>query len=139
MTEYILLSRESNRTINDHLSDLFINEWSTTVNYSKYFYNCNPSVCTYTTRNLIDYSYTIALFTSLYGGLILILRLISPFLVNTSLSLKYQLRNGYIHEGIYFMSFKKYHYTYILISRIVANLFKKFFSMDTNIESIQGS
>lgn len=76
-----MLTNKSNLTVYDHLSNLFIDKWMTTINYSDYFHNCNPSMCTYTTSSKIDYSYTVNLFISLYGGLILILRLISFFII----------------------------------------------------------
>jgi len=82
LTDYILLSNnKTNSTVYDHLFNLFIDEWTIKVNYSEYFQNCNPSMCTYTATSKINYSYTINLFISLYGGLIIILRMISPFLI----------------------------------------------------------
>lgn len=90
LTEYVLLSsNKTNLTVFNYLSKLFIDEWITTINYSAYFYICNPSTCTYTATDTINYSYAIALFISLYGGLILILRLISPVLINILLKLTY--------------------------------------------------
>ena len=60
---------------------MFVDEWVTTPNYSIYFQNCNPSTCTYTITDKINYSYAITLFISLYGGLIMLLRLISPLII----------------------------------------------------------
>jgi len=62
---------------------MFVDDWIPTFNYSIYFQNCNPSICTYTITDQINYSYAITLFISLYGGLIMILRLISPFIIKT--------------------------------------------------------
>ena len=62
---------------------MFVDDWIPTFNYSIYFQNCNPSTCTYTITDQINYSYAITLFISLYGGLIMILRLISPFIIKT--------------------------------------------------------
>ena len=62
---------------------MFVDEWVTTPNYSIYFQNCNPSTCTYTITDKINYSYAITLFISLYGGLIMLLRLISPLIIKT--------------------------------------------------------
>jgi len=90
LSDYVLLANKTNHTIYNHLLNLFIEEWTTTLNYSAYLQNCNPSVCTYTTTNKINYSYAITLFISLYGGLILILRFISSFLINILLKLKSQ-------------------------------------------------
>ena len=101
LTDYILHGEKSNLTLYDYLSNILIDEWTTTLNYSKYFVDCNPSVCTYTTTDLINYSYAVTLFISLYGGLILILRSISPFLINILLKLKYQQTNENAHRGNY--------------------------------------
>ena len=89
-TDYILHSNKTNRTVYDHLSNLFIDEWTVEMNYSAYFHSCNPSICTYTATDTINYSYTITLFISLYGGLILILRSISSFSINILIKLKCQ-------------------------------------------------
>ena len=62
---------------------MFVDDWIPTFNYSIYFQNCNPSTCTYTITDQINYSYAITLFISLYGGLIMLLRLISPLIIKT--------------------------------------------------------
>ena len=93
LSDYGLLSNKTNQTLYNHLSNLFIDEWTTTLNYSAYLNNCNSSTCTYTVTNTTNYSYTITLFISLYGGLILILRSISSFLVNILSKLKYRSTN----------------------------------------------
>ncbi len=87
--ESLLYSKQQNTTVNDHLLNLFIEEWSTKMNYSKYFDNCAPSFCSYTITDQNNLSYAVTLFFSLYGGLIIILRLIAPFLIKISLKFKY--------------------------------------------------
>ena len=72
----------------DYLRDLFIKEWSTEVNYPEYFAECLPSSCSYTTTARTDLPYAITMFISLYGGLIIILRLIAPFLFEFFLTFK---------------------------------------------------
>jgi hypothetical protein len=84
----------------DHLVDLFIEEWSTTINYSKYLNECAPSYCTYKIEDEIKFVNAITLLISLYGGLIIMLRLITPFLVNVCLKLKYRSRNINVNYGI---------------------------------------
>ncbi len=101
LTNYVLSSKKTNLSLYDHLNDLFIDEWSTKINYSKYFNNCNPSLCTYTTTDKINFSYGITLFISLYGGLIMILRLIVPFLMNVLMKLKYNSINRHQHSSKY--------------------------------------
>ncbi len=77
-----------------------MDEWSTQMNYVKYFHQCAPSRCTYTTTDKINLSYAVTLFISLYGGLIIIFRLISSFLVN--ILFKCHLRNTNVNSGNFF-------------------------------------
>lgn len=67
-------------TVSNLLSSLFVENQTTNIDYSKYFQQCLPVSCTYTSTDRTDFSYTITLFVSLYGGLIIILRLLAPFL-----------------------------------------------------------
>ena len=60
----------------------FIIEWLPIINYSKYFNSCAPLFCTYTTTDQTNLSYTIVFLLSLYGGITIILRFITPFLVD---------------------------------------------------------
>ena len=93
LSNYVLQFENTNRTVHNHLSNLFIEQWIPKLNYSNYFNNCNPSICTYTTTDIIDDSYAVSLFISLYGGLIIILRLISPVLIKIVFKFKSQSRN----------------------------------------------
>ena len=90
LTNSILSTNKTNMTVREHLSNLFIVEWATKMNYSAYFHSCNPSVCTYLTTSIVNYSYAITLFISLYGGLIMILRMISLFLIKFISKLNYE-------------------------------------------------
>ncbi|CAF1147349.1 unnamed protein product [Adineta steineri] len=78
----ILSSEHDNTTVINYLSRLFINNWSSKINYSEYFNQCSPSMCTYTITDRTDLSYAITLFISLYGGLIIILRLVASYFIN---------------------------------------------------------
>ena len=91
LNDYVLQLENSNRTVYNHLSNLFIEQWATRLNYSQYFHNCNPSICTHTTTDILDYSYAITLFISLYGGLIIIFRFISPIFIKIVFKFKSQL------------------------------------------------
>ncbi len=100
--ESLIYSKQQNTTVNDHLLDLFIEEWSIKTNYSKYFDDCAPSFCSYTITDQSNLSYAVTLFISLYGGLIIILRLIAPFLIKISLKLKYHsTRNTNIDSSMF--------------------------------------
>ncbi len=86
--------------MNDHLLDLFIEEWSIKMNYSMYFDKCAPSFCMYTTTDQTNFFYAVTFLISLEGGLIIILRLIVPFLVNVSSIFKRRSRNINVNFGI---------------------------------------
>ncbi|UJR19296.1 hypothetical protein I4U23_022425 [Adineta vaga] len=78
----ILSSKQDNNSIGDYLQTFFTSNWSTNMNYSSYFDQCSPSICTYTTIEKTNLAYTITLFISLYGGLIIILRLIASWVIS---------------------------------------------------------
>ncbi|CAF1633602.1 unnamed protein product, partial [Adineta steineri] len=95
----VLTSKQQNLSVNDYFNNLFIEEWLPQINYSEYFNECQPSVCTYTATDRANISYAITLFISLYGGLVIILRLIASFLVSVSLKFKHRSRNARMHFG----------------------------------------
>ncbi|CAF4167289.1 unnamed protein product, partial [Adineta steineri] len=103
----ILVSPKQNKTVYDHLSDLFTDEWSIDTNYSKYYSECAPTSCTYTIIDQINFSYAFTLLISIYGGLIIILRLIAPFLVNISMKFNCCSRNRGIHLWSYKISLNR--------------------------------
>ena len=84
--------------MNHYFNDLFVDQWLTKLNYSTYFDMCSPSLCSYTATNEINFSYAITLFISLYGGIIIILRWITPIIVELSFKMKdrFRVRN---HEA----------------------------------------
>ncbi|CAF1195281.1 unnamed protein product [Adineta steineri] len=100
-TDSVLTSKQQNLSFNDYLNELLIDEWSPKINYSKYFDQCHPSFCTYTTAHRSKFIYGITLFISLYGGLIMILRLTTSFIVNTSSKMRRRLRNRNINFGMF--------------------------------------
>lgn len=80
--QHALRSNSTLASVETLLSHLFIEQQTIAVDYSKYFDACSPSYCTYTSIDRIDLSYAIALFISLYGGLIIVLRLVALALVS---------------------------------------------------------
>ncbi|CAF4022394.1 unnamed protein product [Adineta steineri] len=78
----VLTSKHENISVNEYLNNLFIVNWSTEINYTKYFHQCSPSNCTYSKKDGTELTYGIALFISLYGGLIIILRLIASWSID---------------------------------------------------------
>ena len=70
-----------NTTINDLVEKLFIENWSTTINYSAYYAQCLPLLCSYTYIQKLNSLYTITVLLGLCGGLTLILRWICPNII----------------------------------------------------------
>lgn len=99
------LSRQ-NKTVKDRLTNLFVDKWSTNINYSQYFIECGISSCSYLKRGRTSFSNTIALLLSLYGGTTIILRLCSLFFINVYSKFKYEILNmNQHHENGIFQSF----------------------------------
>ncbi len=99
-TDSVLPSNHQNISMNDLLLDLLIEKWSTKMNYSKYFDQCSPSFCTYTTTDQTNIYYAVTLLISLYGGLTIMLISIVPFLVRVFFSFKCPSRNAPANSGI---------------------------------------
>ncbi|CAF1466190.1 unnamed protein product [Adineta steineri] len=70
-----------NTTINDLVNDLFVENWLTAVNYSLYFDQCSPKLCSYTYIQELNSFYTVTSVLSISGGIMFILKWISPILV----------------------------------------------------------
>ncbi|UJR19493.1 hypothetical protein I4U23_022622 [Adineta vaga] len=85
----ILSSKQDNKSVFDYVQNFFLKNWSSTINYSIYFDQCSPLMCTYTRTDRADLIYAITLFISLYGGLIIILRLVSSYIINAYFKFKY--------------------------------------------------
>ncbi|CAF1305597.1 unnamed protein product [Adineta ricciae] len=78
----ILSAKHDNKTVLDYFQTLFIESWISNTNYSAYFDQCSPSKCTYSTTTRAHLSYAITFLISLYGGLIIILRLFVSYLID---------------------------------------------------------
>lgn len=100
LTDSVLSSNQQNIFVNDYFLDFFIKEWSTKIDYMKYFQKCAPSSCTYNVVEQTNVTYAITLFISLYGGLVIVLRLIARFLVNSWFKRRRRLRNMNDTDGI---------------------------------------
>ena len=68
-------------TVMELLGDLFTDTWLPTVDYSAYFDKCSPSSCFYTYIQQLNSLDTLILLLSLFGGLTLILKWISPKII----------------------------------------------------------
>ena len=70
-----------NTTIIDLISTLFVQNWSRQINYSSYFQQCSPSMCSYTYIQEINSLYTLTLLLGFFGGLSIVLKWICPIIV----------------------------------------------------------
>ncbi|CAF0862711.1 unnamed protein product [Adineta steineri] len=85
----VLSSEHENISVHEYLDNLFIKNWSKQINYTKYFDLCSPSSCSYSAVERSSVVYAITLFISLYGGLIIILRLIASFSIDMFMKWKF--------------------------------------------------
>ncbi|UJR29659.1 hypothetical protein I4U23_017207 [Adineta vaga] len=118
-TNSTLPSEQSNMTVYKRFFDLFIEDWSTKVNYLKYFNECSPLSCSYTITDQRDISYALTTFISLYGGLIIIFRLIAPMLIKFF----WKLKNCLTHRNVHIV-FQNVHPKKFVKSLKQLNLFK---------------
>jgi hypothetical protein len=81
----------TNTPIIDLVNKLFIENWTITINYSSYFDQCKPSLCSYTYIEQVNLFYTVTVILSLYGGLTLILQWLSPIIIRLLITI-YQCR-----------------------------------------------
>ncbi|CAF1633955.1 unnamed protein product [Adineta ricciae] len=84
----VLLTKHRNISVNEYFNEFFIFNWSKEINHEKYFNQCLPFNCTYFIKHAMKLSYGITLFISLYGGLIIILRFISSFMIESFIHLQ---------------------------------------------------
>ncbi|CAF1427348.1 unnamed protein product [Adineta steineri] len=76
-----------NTKVIDLVEDLFIEDWSITIDYSAYFHQCSPNLCSYTYVQKFNSLYTITTLLGLYGGLTFVLKWICPNLVHLIMKL----------------------------------------------------
>ncbi|CAF4621706.1 unnamed protein product [Rotaria sp. Silwood1] len=70
-----------NSTIQEVINKSMIEQWNRTITYESYFNACQPTQCTYSYTSRNDIIYILTTFFGLTGGLITILKFISPFIV----------------------------------------------------------
>ncbi|CAF1354313.1 unnamed protein product [Rotaria sordida] len=69
-----------NTTINEIVSEAFVEDWINSTNYTSYYERCAPSQCTYTIQKRLNID-MLAKLLGYYGGLSVILEIILPALV----------------------------------------------------------
>jgi hypothetical protein len=70
-----------NTTINEIFSQLFVEDWINSTNYTSYYTRCQPSQCTYTVLKRFDIAHMFTIMLGFYGGLSMILEIILPTIV----------------------------------------------------------
>ena len=63
------------------VDNLFVEKWTRSFSYLKYFQACAPSECHYTYVKRANHLYVLTMFLSFYGGLTLVLRLVVKLLL----------------------------------------------------------
>ena len=71
-----------NTTIAELINNLFVEQWITTKNYSLYYEQCAPLLCSYTYIQQFNLLYTVTLLIGLQGGLTIVLKWICPKIVH---------------------------------------------------------
>lgn len=71
----------SNDSIQTIVSQLFIEDWNHSINFTAYYNRCSPKQCTYTINKRFDWSYIIAMELGLYKTLSVLLEISLPWLV----------------------------------------------------------
>ena len=67
-----------NLTISELVKELFIENWTTNINYSSYFEHCGSTFCEYSYVQKLNSLYTFTLLLGLHGGLTIVLEWICP-------------------------------------------------------------
>ena len=81
-----------NTTIERLMQGLFIENWTVSFSYDRYYNTCAPISCTYTIERQFDLFLVVVTAVAVYGGLSKGLRLLIPLLVSLSLLLLRYLR-----------------------------------------------
>ncbi|CAF4106479.1 unnamed protein product [Adineta steineri] len=70
-----------NTTLDNIVSQLFIEDWTNTTSFSSYYHQCAPDQCTYTYEQRFNRVYIIAIVFEIVGGLSVALNIFIPLLV----------------------------------------------------------
>ncbi|CAF1154473.1 unnamed protein product [Adineta ricciae] len=71
----------SNTTIAELVNELFLEDWSIDKNYSLYYEQCSPLVCSYTIVEKFNIIYIITLVLGLQGGITIVLKWFCPKMI----------------------------------------------------------
>ena len=88
-----------NTTISQLIENLFVEQWLISINYSSYYNECSPLLCSYSYNQDFALLYVIAVVLGLQGGLAIVLKWISPKLIHVSVKI-YEKQNRNVIQPI---------------------------------------
>jgi hypothetical protein len=71
---------QSDTPIGEIIENLLVETWNLSISYENYFSICAPQLCTYAIEEREDFLCFLTTLFSLFGGLTIVLRIISPYL-----------------------------------------------------------
>ena len=74
-------------TVQSLIDTLLVDRWETSVTYEQYYAACAPLACTYTLTTQLDVVYMLTTIIGVYGGLTVVLKLLTPIPVKSWRSL----------------------------------------------------
>ncbi|CAF1200612.1 unnamed protein product [Adineta ricciae] len=90
-----------NATVDELMRKSFVEEWNQSITYSSYYHQCAPAICSYTYTQKLFSWYTLTLLMGLQGGLSIVLKWITPKLVQITLKIYcYRKKQGGIIQPI---------------------------------------
>ena len=94
-----------NTTIETIVYELFLENWTATIDYRTYFQQCAPSTCSYTYEGIQPFLTIVLAIIGLVGGVTKIFRGFVPLAVSlvSKLSRKWKIRNNVTNESELFM------------------------------------
>ena len=109
-----------NDTIANIYQQMMIEQWEITKNFSSYYAACAPTQCTYTYTQRFNFLSTITILLSVFSGLIVALRIVSPFIVKLGHWLHTQFIKMY-QQGI-IENIPMKHFYYFLLNAMILDL-----------------
>ncbi|UJR12169.1 hypothetical protein I4U23_016346 [Adineta vaga] len=70
-----------NETVQEMIDRLFVNKWDVSHSYGKYYEQCHSSQCTYSYIQSSDIPYIVTTIMGLYGGITIVLKIFSKFII----------------------------------------------------------
>ena len=85
---------KKNSTVGEMINELMVEQWKSNITFIKYYDECEPSQCTYSTKTNNDAIYIITAIFGLLGGLVTILRIVVPRTINYFRRERNQVKTG---------------------------------------------